>query len=372
MPEITYAESLRQINDLERKAEDAGRTGEWEKAVDRWRAVLAHPCAHQVVDYEVLDEIYQVLRRASRWDEAIAAKREAIAAGYRSRPDPEADIAECLLAAGRRVEADELYAVLRERDPDEVWLYNSAAYSYTDVDDLAALQWSLDGIDLALTTGAPDQVVTQLLECADRSWAALGLPADAEVIARVETFCEAWKPIADRHCWADTDPHVGRRCGYCGYDPNRSRAELDEMARRRRRRLLEAEDPDALARLDHAFGGPESERRLTPEARLAVGWFPAEEWPVAIERWPDLLDELPADHPGYSHAIESRVKRIARHLAGRPLNICALTVAGLEGFATAEDCDAGSAETRSAYAARLLHQGTGVRWPPGRNSPCWC
>lgn len=77
------------------------------------------------MDYEILDNIYEVLRRVGSYDDAITAKREAIAAGYRSVPHPEADIAECLLAAGRSDEALALFAELRERDPDDVWLFNS-------------------------------------------------------------------------------------------------------------------------------------------------------------------------------------------------------------------------------------------------------
>jgi hypothetical protein len=58
------------------------------------------------IEYEIFDEIHQTWRRAEGDDDAIAAKREAIAAGFRSVPDPETGIAECLLAAGRREEAD--------------------------------------------------------------------------------------------------------------------------------------------------------------------------------------------------------------------------------------------------------------------------
>jgi hypothetical protein len=124
-----------------------------------------------------------------RYDEAIAAKREASAAGYRSVPDPEADIAECLLAAGRREEADALFAALRERGPDDVWLYNAAAYSYGDVDLGASLRWALDGIEVAVATGNPDQVVMQLLECAEAALGALDEPADETLIDQVERFC---------------------------------------------------------------------------------------------------------------------------------------------------------------------------------------
>lgn len=138
---ITIAESSRQIGHLTAAAEEAERTGSVDEAVTRWRAVLDHPCAaHQVDVQEILDEIHHLLRKGGRYEEAIGAKREAIAAGYRSQPDPEADVAECLLAAGRREEADRLYAELRARDPEDVWLNNSAAYSYGGVDDREALR----------------------------------------------------------------------------------------------------------------------------------------------------------------------------------------------------------------------------------------
>ena len=130
MAEITVEESWRQIRVLTDRAEQAMSDRRPDEAVDRWRAVLAHPCGHhQVAAYEILDEIHRAFREAGHYDDAIAAKREAIAAGYRSVPDPEADIAECLLDAGRIEEAAALFATLRERDPEEVWLYNAAAYS---------------------------------------------------------------------------------------------------------------------------------------------------------------------------------------------------------------------------------------------------
>jgi hypothetical protein len=99
------------------------------------------------------------------------------------------------------------------------------------------------------------------------------------------------------------------------------RAEQDERARRSRR-LLEAEVPEVLARLD-AAGDPEPRAKLPGPVPPAIGWFPADEWPEAIGRWPDLLDDLPADPLAYSHATEARIKRIARHLPGNRLHVSA-------------------------------------------------
>ena len=195
MAEITVEESLRQIRVLVERAEQAVKDRRFGEAVDWWRAVLDHPCAHhQVVDYEILDEIHQAWRQAGRYEDAIAAKREAIEAGFRSVPDPEADIAECLLDAGRREEADALFATLRERDPEEVWLYSAAAYSYAGVEVATSLRWALDGIEVALGTGDPDQVVMQLLELAEDAWEELGEPVDQQLVDRVERFCDEWTP----------------------------------------------------------------------------------------------------------------------------------------------------------------------------------
>jgi tetratricopeptide (TPR) repeat protein len=372
MAEITVEESWRQIRALTDRAEHAADDRRWIDAVERWRDVLAHPCAHhQVVAYEILDEIHQAWREAGRYDDAIAAKREAIAAGYRSVPDPEADIAECLLAAGRREEADALFATLRGRDPEDAWLYNAAAYSYADVDMHTSLRWALDGIEVALATGDPDQVVMQLLERAEVAWGTLNEPVDERLIDEVERFCERWTPVPTSRRWDNAPPPEDRLCAHCDHQPDTSRAEQDERARRNRRRLLEAEDPEALARLEAAFG-TEPQAKLPGPVELAVGWFPADQWPETIERWPDLLDDLPADHLAYSHATEARIKRLARHLPGNRLHVAPLTVDDLVAHAEGAGHGPGSGEARSSYAAKVLQAGGAVVWPPGRNEPCWC
>jgi tetratricopeptide (TPR) repeat protein len=372
MAEITVEESWRQVRRLTDRAEQAMSDGRSDEAVERWRAVLAHPCAHhQVAAYEILDEIHRAYREAGRYDDAIGAKREAIAAGFRSVPDPEADIAECLLAAGQVEEADALFATLRERDPEDVWLYNAAAYSYADLDVATSLRWALEGIEVALATGDPDQVVMQLLESAEDAWEELGEPADQQLVRTVERFCDEWTRVPSRRPWGDLPTFEDRPCAHCGYQPDTSRTEQAERARRNRRRLLETEAPEALARLD-ALGGPEPKAKLPGSVELAIGWFPADQWPEACQRWPDLLDDLPADHLAYNRETEARIKRIARHTPGSRLHVAAMTVDGLQAHAAESGYDPGSGEARSSYAAALLQAGNGVVWPPGRNESCWC
>lgn len=113
-PAISIDESNEQVDALAARIDAARKAGDAEAALDACWALLGHPCArHQISEPEVLDEAHQILRELGRYDEAIQAKREAIDAGYRSRPDPEADIAECLIEADRRAEADQLYEELK-------------------------------------------------------------------------------------------------------------------------------------------------------------------------------------------------------------------------------------------------------------------
>jgi hypothetical protein len=307
--------------------------------------LLDHPCAHhQVVEHEVLDEIHVMLRELGRFDEAIDAKRAAIAAGYRSTPDPEADIAECLIESGNRAEGDALFAVLRDRTPDDPWLYNSAGFAYRGVDDREALRWLLDGIEVAITTGDHDQVVAQLLEMAVEQWERLEEPTDDEVVARVEEFIANWtRPPYRSKNWPDAPPPpVLRPCEHCGFDPDRP--------------------PPASDTVSTASGAA----RKMP---LSLAWFPAVEWELAIGRWPDLLDDLPADHRSYSQRIEARLKWLTKQAPGHRLSVSPLTVAEL---VEAYGADANTGEARSLLAAEVARRGRALDWPPARNDRCWC
>ncbi|MGH9120914.1 MAG: hypothetical protein ACRDYC_03065, partial [Acidimicrobiales bacterium] len=108
--------------------------------------------------------------------------------------------------AGRQEEADALFADLRVRTPDDVWLYNSAGFSYAKVSDHAeSSRWFREGVDVALQTGDDDQVLVQLLEGLERAWAALGETPEPGLSDRVEAFVKAWErpPFRLRHRWED-------------------------------------------------------------------------------------------------------------------------------------------------------------------------
>lgn len=363
MPEISFNESGRQIRAINDRVQGTKKAKDWDAAITALHELLDHPCAHhQVAAYEVWDDIHELHKRAGDYDAAIAARQEAVGAGYRSEPHPDADIAECLLLAGRRADADALFADLRRRTPDDVWLYNSAGFSYADVSDhRESARWFRDGIDVALRTGDPDQVIVQLLEGLEAAWTALDETPELGLNDRVEAFVEAWQPppARVRHYWGgDPPPFQERRCEHCGYDPailkgsvgNRDTTRFDGLS-------------------EFAPGRPTS--RSPSSMMVSLAWFIPGEWEKATDTWPDLLEELPADHTAYSHWIEARMKRFARTLAGHPMRVAPMTIDGLTAFSTEGD-DAGTAEARSSYAAEIARRGDAIPWPPGRNTPCWC
>ncbi|MDQ6614143.1 MAG: SEC-C metal-binding domain-containing protein [Actinomycetota bacterium] len=378
MPEITFEESCRQVQAITDSVRENKKNKDWAAALAGVQELLGHPCAHhQVVAYEAWDDIHEIHKQAGDYDAAIAAKQEAVRVGYQSVPDPDADIAECHLRAGRRAEADALFADVKARTPDDVWLYNAAGFSYAWASDPAeAARWFREGIDVALRTGDADQVVFQLLEGLEGAWTAAGQAPEPGLKDRAEAFAEAWEPPSGgaRTRWDDLPPHEDRPCGYCGYDPDRSWAEQEERRRRANRRTLQDEMAEALARLE-AMPTPDSQRqptRLRGAMVLSVAWFPLGEWEKATSMWPDLLDDLPAEHSDYSHRIEARIKRVVRAAAGHPMRVSPMTVDGLLAHSIEHDDDPAKPEARSSYAAEISHRGEAVAWPPGRNAPCWC
>lgn len=268
---IGMTRSFREVNRLTTRAETLARdrAATADVVAEAWKAVLDHPCSsHQVDRADVFDEMHQALRRGGRFDEAIGAKRAAIDAGYQSLPDPEADIAEILIVAGRHDEATALYEVLRDRDPDDVWLYNSAAFSWTGVNDHHALEWATTGIDVAIATGDPDRVIDQLLDFTHTIWDRLGQEPDPALVGRVRSFENAWTRPPPRP-WptgAVSGPDHSRPCDHCGYHPDQP----------------QEPDPDVTAR---AIRNIEQARRTTApsprpardQMQLSVGWFPTGE-----------------------------------------------------------------------------------------------
>ncbi len=189
-------------------------------------ALAEHPCAwHTVAVTEVWTEISEIHRQRGDWDDAIVAWEQAIRLGYRSAPHPRAEIAELNILAGRRSEGDMLYRELRDRYPDDVWLYNSAGLTYLDVGDhAAALRWTDDALELTFADGDQVGLVGQLSDMRDRALRALGRYAHDELARRVEAFVpspRSWTSRLDQ-ARGEAEPSM-EPCLQCGATPDHVR-----------------------------------------------------------------------------------------------------------------------------------------------------
>src|SRR5262249_15007472 len=102
---------------------------------------------------ECYADLAQAFDRRGQHDDGIASMQCAIERGWGGRPDPRSDIAEFHLRAGRNVEAARIWADLKTEDPGDVWLYNAAGLSYSEVGEHErAVMWLGEGIELAIRT----------------------------------------------------------------------------------------------------------------------------------------------------------------------------------------------------------------------------
>lgn len=119
---------------------------------------------------------------------------------------------------------------------------------------------------------------------------------------------------------------------------------------------------------------PDDEDRLaersSPTFPEAVAWFPRGQIEAALERWPDLADDL-GDPDAYCGTIEARLREV-QAATGRVPSVAPLEVEALIEFASEQSLDPSTGTARSRFAAFLGSRGETVPWPPGRNDPCWC
>ncbi|MFN0027187.1 MAG: SEC-C domain-containing protein [Acidimicrobiales bacterium] len=111
---------------------------------------------------------------------------------------------------------------------------------------------------------------------------------------------------------------------------------------------------------------------LHVQQTFAIGWFPSTDWALALERWPELGEDLPWDHDGYKASVESRMRAIGDRARGMRLLMVPVTVADIDQQAHTDSADADSPEVRGRAASRLAQEGLGKNWPPARNELCWC
>jgi tetratricopeptide (TPR) repeat protein len=283
---------------------------------------------------ECYGDLAQSFDRSGRHDDAIAAQERAIELGWGGRPDPRSDIAEFHLRAGRATRASEIWAELKQKDPDDVWLYNAAGLSYSEVGEHElAVQWLTGGLELALRTDDPEGIAAQLSDVRRRSLEALGLEAD-ELDRRVDEFLLRWR------------------------ERERERESLLD--------LHQALD-DALP---HDDGTRLSGLRDGEPIPVALSWFPRGEYEKAIDRWEDLVEDWAGvAHADYCRRMDGHVKWMRTN--GVHVRAIAPIVVD-EYVAWCEERGEDPEGARAGYAADRFAAGEVIPWPPGRNDPCWC
>lgn len=284
-----------------------------------------------------MPECYADLARSfdhrGRHDDAITAMERAIEHGWNGRPDGQSDIAEFHLRAGRAERAAEIWAQLKAMETDDVWLYNAAGLSYSEVDEHElAVTWLGEGIELAFRTDDPEGLVGQLSDVRRRSLAALGREHD-ELEGRVGPFLERWR--------------------------------ADERKRNRRFSLFNAIE-DAMPPAD----APLPAGRRGGEVPLALAWFPAGEYERAIDHWPDLVENWAGvPHPAYCARLDGHAKWMRAH----GVNVRAIAPIHVDDYAAwCVENDEEPEDARAHYAAQRFADGDATPWPPSRNEPCWC
>ncbi|MGZ4197254.1 MAG: SEC-C metal-binding domain-containing protein, partial [Solirubrobacteraceae bacterium] len=272
--------------------------------------------------------------RQGRQDEAIALHERAIELGWDSIPDPRSDIAEFHLRAGREEQAAAIWAELKASEPDDVWLYNAADLSYNEVGQHElAVAWLGEGIELAMRTDDPEGIINQLSGVRRHSLRALGLDLD-ELERRVDPFMEEWRS--------------------------------EESAERRRQaRMSEFMNSVPVLR-----DPPRADGHQREDIAVSLAWFPSGEYEEAIRRWPSLAEDWAnVPHGDYCRRLDGNIKWMRSQ--GVPIRAIAPIV--VEDYAAwCAEHDEDPEEARAAYAARRMQEGDAIRWPPGRNEPCWC
>jgi tetratricopeptide (TPR) repeat protein len=278
---------------------------------------------------ELAGDLADVYERLGRTDEAVAAMREAIAAGWDGVPDGRCRIAEILTAGGRLTEAAAVWEEVAAEFPDDVWVHNNAGIEYARVGEhQTALGYLSRGLELALEGGDPERLVDQLAHFRAGTLTALGREPDV-LQARAASFL--------------ADP------------PPRSRS-------------LTRQQPTVGAADDPAAHAGSLEGRMA----LALAWFPPDEFRVAAARWPELLESWGvSDYSGYCAALEAHLAGLAETTGLRP-RLAPVIVETYLAWCAEAGRDPAERDSRASYSAELGRTDRVRPWPPGRNEPCWC
>ena len=276
-----------------------------------------------------LDELAYAYEKLGRFDEAIDAMRQAVAAGFDGElddhPSAQALIADLLLRAGRDQEADEAWAQAEGEDPRSPWVHSAASDAYTRVGLYKkALPWQTRGLELALAAGEDEGEL-------------------------------AWHLTGER----------GETMDVLGLQPDELQLRAEELIERQ-----EQQDREAELKFLRRWNQPHT---VAPQqAYIGAAWFPADQYPRALQTWPSFAEDY--EHGPYQ-AYCARLELMLRDLRAQGVKRLALTPIAIDDYlawCAEHDRDPEQSDTRASYSTTLLGRDIVKPWPPERNEPCWC
>ena len=276
-----------------------------------------------------LDELAYAYEKLGRFEEAIDAMREAVAAGWEGElddhPSAQALIADLLLRAGRDQEADQAWAQAEREDPRNPWVHSAASDAYTRVGLYRkALPWQTKGLELALAAGEEEGEL-------------------------------AWYLTGER----------GETMDALGLAPDELQLRAEELIERQ-----EQQDREYEREFLRTWNQP---RTIAPQqAYIGIAWFPPDQYQRALETWPSFAEDY--EHGPYA-AYCARLELLLRDLNSQGVKRLALTPLTIDDYlawCAEHDRDPEESDSRASYATELIGRDVAQPWPPQRNEPCWC
>jgi tetratricopeptide (TPR) repeat protein len=276
-----------------------------------------------------LDELAYAYEKLGRFEEAIEAMREAVAAGWEGElddhPSAQALIADLLLRAGRDQEADQAWAQAEREDPRNPWVHSAASDAYTRVGLYRkALPWQTKGLELALAAGEEEGEL-------------------------------AWYLTGER----------GETMDALGLAPDELQLRAEELIERQ-----EQQDREYEREFLRTWNQP---RTIAPQqAYIGIAWFPPDQYQRALETWPSFAEDY--EHGPYA-AYCARLELLLRDLNSQGVKRLALTPLTIDDYlawCAEHDRDPEESDSRASYATELIGRDVAQPWPPQRNEPCWC
>jgi tetratricopeptide (TPR) repeat protein len=232
---------------------------------------------------EYLDELAYAYQQLGRFDEAINAMRQAVAAGWDGEldehPSAQALIADLLIRAGHTQQADAAWRDAEREDPHDPRLHQAAGVAYADVGlHRKALAWQTKGLELALAASQDSDMI----------WLLTG--------ERAETL------------------------DVLGQAPDNLQLRAEE--------LLERDEQEEQERVEAFYRDRDAQTVRAQRASVGLAWFPAEEYPRALATWPSFAEDYDnGPYPAYC----ARLELLLRDL--RPASVGSWVVGAAGGLA---------------------------------------